>query len=677
MNDVLHEHLDKFDIVYLDDILIFSKNKEEHAEHARIVLELLRKHNLFAKATKCIFFQSWVEFLGYIVGAEGIKADPSKIEAILEWPKPTSIKAVQSFLGFANFYRRFIKNYSKIVAPLTALTKKESKFEWTSKCQDTFELLKHHFTSAPILRHFAFDKPAFVECDASDYAIGSILSQEDDEGILHPVAFDSRKLAPAEMNYAIHDKELLAIFWSFQRWRSYLLGTEHPTIVLTDHNALEYFMSSKQLTRRQARWAEVLSEYNFVIKYRPGKQSEKPDALSRRDDVYPSGGDASYATNNPQNFRPLLGQQSILGAVRLLATARVLLDANFFESPLEAQKKEIDFEALRTSFKADPDFESDFEIRDDGLATSKGKLFVPNDTPIHLTILKMFHDHPWSGHLGRDKTFEHIERHFTWPKSKRIVEDYVASCTTCGRNKTRRHRPYGLLEPLPVPPKPWSSVSMDFIEQLPSSNGYDSILVFVVRLTKMALFIPTHTTLHTKGLAELFIRHVVSKHGLPNDLVSDRGAKFVSDFWKTFTSKFNIKRNLSTAYHPQSDGQTERVNQSLEQFLRIHCAYQQDNWDEWLPLAEIAYNNAEHSSTSHTPFYANYGFHPSFEVVDGLDTSVPGKAYVEDLVRIQQQLREELDKARAGQKRYADKSRIAPPSFEVGSKVYLNSPNHT
>ena len=223
-----------------------------------------------------------VSFLGYIVGENGLEMDPEKIKAILDWPIPRSVKAVQSFLGFANFYRRFIKDYSKLVSPLTGLTKKDTPFEWTSICQTQFNTLKQRFTSAPILQHFDPKLQAYVETDASDYAIGTILSQLGSDNLLHPVAFDSRKMAPADLNYAIHDKELLAIVWAFSRWRSHLLGAQKQIVVYTDHNSLQYFMTSKQLTRRQARWAEVLAEYDFVIKYRPGKQSEKPDSLRSR-----------------------------------------------------------------------------------------------------------------------------------------------------------------------------------------------------------------------------------------------------------------------------------------------------------------------------------------------------------------------------------------------------------
>ena len=238
VNDVLREHLDKFVIAYLDDILIYSQNVAEHDSHVRTVLECLRKHQLYAKATKCAFRLEETEFHGYIVGKNGLRMDPAKVQTVLDWPIPTSVKAVQSFLGFANFYRRFIRDYSKIVGPLTTLTRKDKLYEWTDKCQKAFDILKGRFTSAPILIHFNPEAPTYLETDASDYAIGTILSQESADGLLHPIAFDSRKLLPAELNYEIHDKELLAIVWAFKRWRSMLLSTDKPILVLTDHQGV-------------------------------------------------------------------------------------------------------------------------------------------------------------------------------------------------------------------------------------------------------------------------------------------------------------------------------------------------------------------------------------------------------------------------------------------------------
>ena len=674
INDVLHEFVDKFVVAYLDDILIFSKNATDHSKHVRVVLETLRKHSLYAKATKCIFHASSVDFLGYIVGIDGLAMDPGKVKTILDWPKPKTVKAVQSFLGFANFYRRFIRDYSKVVSPLTALTKKDATFEWTSKADSSFESLKTRFTTAPILRHFDPALAAFLETDASDYAIGSILSQAGEDGMLHPVAFDSRKLAPAELNYAIHDKELLAIVWSFSRWRSHLLGAEQQIQVLTDHNALEYFMTSKQLTRRQARWAELLSEYNFLIKYRPGKQSEKPDALSRRDDVYPSSGEGSYSQNNTHNFRPLINQPKIMQATSFLCEIHYDYDLPFLDALLLAQQQDPQVQRLREQVSNTTRTTSaTLEIRVDGILLFNGKIYVPNDAEIRLRILRMYHDHPVSGHQGRDKTLELITRKFEWPDSRTFVMDYIASCGPCTRNKPRRHKPYGLLQSLPIPEQPWHSISMDHIEQLPLSRGHDSILVVVDRFSKMAIFIATTVTATSKDLAGEFLRFVASKHGCPQDIVSDRGSKFVSKFWRAVTERLGIKRNLSTAYHPQSDGQTERVNQTLEQYIRMYCAYQQDDWYDWLPLAEIAYNNSKHSASGQSPFFINYGFHPSFDLVDGISASIPGKDFTNNLESIHSKVRETLEQSRKSARHFADKRRSESFEINVGDLVMLSS----
>lgn len=574
VNDVFHEHLDKFIIVYLDDILIYSNTMQEHRQHVRQALSLLRQFRLFAKASKCHFHVPSVEYLGYIVGQNSISMDPDKVSAILAWPIPTSVKSVQSFLGFANFYRRFIREYSKVVTPLTALTKKDSAFLWSPACQQAFELLKSRFSTAPILAHFQPDRKFILETDASDYAIGSILSQEDASGILHPVAFDSRKLLLAELNYEIHDKELLAIVWSFSRWRSMLQSTCEPIQVFSDHKALEYFMSSKVLTRRQARWSEILSEYDFRIVYRPGKQSQKPDALSRRDDVYPEGGEGAYARNNPDNFRTLLPQSTL---------ARVQTSALVSKNPeLRATLGEItdDIPSLITEIRKAQDSDDALQallanptkskipskIRDDGIVVFNDKVYVPSDPTVRLLILRSKHDHVVAGHPGISKTLALIKRAYYWPGAKDFVTDYVSSCLICSRNKSRRHQPSGLLQPLPVATRPWISISMDFIEELPTSNSYNSILVVVDRFTKMAHFIPTFTTANSRDLANIVIRHVFTKHGIPDDIISDRGAKFVSKFWQRVCSSLGILRKLSSAYHPQTDGQTERVNSVLEQY---------------------------------------------------------------------------------------------------------------
>ena len=280
--------VDIFVIVYLDDILIYSENEEQHRDHVRRVLQRLQDNSLHAKPQKCEFHTYSTEYLGVIITPQGVKMDPKKVEVIDAWPAPTKVKELQSFLGFANFYRQFIDNYSGIVKPLTRMLGKDKPWNWTEECQKVFEILKKAFQEAPILRHFSPEWPTIVESDASDYAIAAIISQMDPSTQeLHPVAFFARSLGPSELNYHVYDKELLAIVEAFKQWRAYLEGSKYTIQVYTDHNNLQHFTTTQVLSRRQVRWSEFLSGFDFNINYRPGRLGAKPDALTRRPDVYP------------------------------------------------------------------------------------------------------------------------------------------------------------------------------------------------------------------------------------------------------------------------------------------------------------------------------------------------------------------------------------------------------
>ena len=293
VNDILREYLDKFVVAYLDDILIYSKTLKEHTQQVTLVLKALERAGMRINGPKCTFHSDRAEFLGFILTRDGVEMDPQKTEAVEKWPTPKNVTEVQEFLGFANFYRRFIKGYSGVVTPLTNLTKKDKAFEWTEAEQFAFEELKRRFTEAPILAIFDPELPIIVETDASDYAIGACISQLGKDGRLHPIAFYSRKMSPAEANYDIHDKELLAIVAAFQEWRVYLEGPKHPVKVLTDHKNLTYFTTTKVLNRRQVRWAELLASYNFQIHYHKGSENGRADALSRRSDHDPSSSPTS------------------------------------------------------------------------------------------------------------------------------------------------------------------------------------------------------------------------------------------------------------------------------------------------------------------------------------------------------------------------------------------------
>lgn len=665
MNDVFQDMSDVFVVVYLDDILIYSNSEEEHREHVRRVLARLREHNLHIKPEKCSFHTDSVEYLGVIVSPQGVSMDPGKVRVIMDWPTPRKVKELQSFLGFANFYRRFIDNYSGIVKPLTRLLRKQSKWIWTAEHDGVFNLLKQAFVSAPILRHFEPSLPIILECDASDFAIAAIISQYDPEsGEIHPVAFHARTMIDAELNYDIYDKELLAVVEAFIHWRCYLEGATHTIQVYSDHNSLQHFTTTKQLSRRQARWSERLSAYDFVIHYRPGRLGSSPDALTRRPDVYPK---KSYrAAINSLNHHILLPPERLCAAAVMNADHEISQIRNAPPDQYFATKSAIALSREPGKFAMSPD---------GGILYRENRIYVPDFGDLRLQVLQSHHDHKLRGHQGIRKTTQMIMRTYFWPGLRREVTNYVRTCQTCLRAKTPRHKPYGLLKPLPIGERPWSSISMDHIVGLPESNGCDAILVIICRLTKQGVFVPCHTTNTASDLAELFIGHVFSKHGLPADIVSDRGTLFVSKFWRALCAALEIKCNLSTAFHPESDGQTERVNPVIEQYLRIYINYQQDDWGNRLPLAEFVYNNTPHDATGVSPFFANKGYNPRLTVTHENVRVQDALMVARDLKELHQHLREQIADANETYARYADRRRESTPNWAVGDKVWLNLTN--
>jgi hypothetical protein len=275
MNSVFMPELDKFVVVFIDDILIYSKNEEEHAQHLRIVLTRLREHQLYAKFSKCAFWLEEIQFLGHVLSARGIAVDPSKVKDILEWKPPTTIHQVRSFLGLAGYYHRFIPDFSKLVKPITSLLKNDTKFNWSSKCNEAFEELKVLLTTAPVLAQPDINKPFDVYCDASGSGLGCVLMQEG-----RVIAYASRQLRRHEEHYPIHDLELAAVVHALKIWRHYLLG--NVCHIYTDHKSLKYIFTQSELNMRQRQWLELIKDYELEIHYHPGKASVVADALSRK-----------------------------------------------------------------------------------------------------------------------------------------------------------------------------------------------------------------------------------------------------------------------------------------------------------------------------------------------------------------------------------------------------------
>ena len=665
MNDIFHDLLDVCVVVYLDDILIYSDDLNIHRQQVKDVLARLRKYNLHARPEKSGFHMDSIEYLGVMISPNGVAMDPEKVKVILEWPAPTTVKELQSFLGFANFYRRFIDNYSGITKALTSLLKKNNPYEWTDACENAFQILKRSFTEAPVLRHFDPEDMIVLESDASDYAIAGILSQYDSEGVLRPVAFYGRTMIAAELNYDIYDKELLAIVECFRLWRHYLEGAKHTIQVFTDHNNLQYFTTTKQLSRRQARWSERLANFDFTINYRPGRLGAKPDAITRRPDVYPKKllQDTTNAINNKILIPPEQLRATI--AINEHKTLRTIINMT--------KKTGLDTEGLKYQ-KLLNDGDTNF-AQEGQLILRDGRIYVPDIENLRFKMIQSYHDHKLRGHPGVRKTRELIMRDVFWKGITKDIEDYVKACPVCRRAKAVRAKPYGFLKQLTIPDRKWSHLTMDHIEQLPLSNEYDAILVIVDRMTKQAIFIPCKTSDTTSDLAKHFVNHVFSKHGVPFSITSDRGKLFISQVWQSICAMLDIKSALSTAYHPETDGQTERVNQILEQYLRCYVNYLQKDWSDLLPLAEFAYNNTPQDSIGMTPFFANKGYHPILNVdiakVKGTRILETAQDWASLNTYLKERLQQSFDKAAL----YFDEGRTQAPKWKVGDKVYLNTKN--
>ncbi|KAF1315473.1 Pol protein, partial [Globisporangium splendens] len=688
---------------YFDDIFVHSKTTGEksdvdvHLDHLRQVFQVMRENKLYANLKKCIFFAPEIPVLGCFVGKHGVRVDPEKVKAIDDWPVPQNVKQLRQWLGLANYLHKYTRNYAALVQPLTQLLKKDIEWEWSSDHQAAFAEVKRSLREAPVLAIANHDKPFHVVCDASDYAIGCALMQHDDEGHERVVSYQSRQLRPAERNYPVHDKELLAMKYSLVKFRVYLLGEERFAIY-TDHVSLRTAVKTPHLSQRMARWFSFFAEYNFVVHYKPGKTNILADALSRRPDYDPKtkSEDTDGACRLCEDVQAIVVQatttvrEDIIEGYKSDETCQDLL--KYFKDPSD---KALQGLPSRTRSRVHR-----FRVHNGLLyyAVEDGdtaRVVVPNDEGLRHRLLYEYHDSPSGGHLGREKTFLSLSRDYYWPHMYKWVRKYVRTCETCQRVKPSGST-QAPLRSLAVPSDSWKSVSMDFIFGLPrDKHGRNGILVFVDRFSKMVHLAPVSDKISAEMTAKVFVDVVFRLHGLPVEIVSDRDTRFTSKFWRALFGLLDTKLSMSTAAHPETDGQTERVNRVLEDVLRSYATSFKE-WSEFLPLAEFALNNSTHVSTGHSPFYVNYGIHPrvpasimgEVSTLSGGGTTAKGnkpqssreEQQVDDFVVRRQAVvrfvRDAIAKAQDLQKEQADKSgRKNKQVYKINDLVLLSTAN--
>lgn len=463
----------------------------------------------FLKQTKCLFAQRQIKYLGHIVSQRGMELVAAKVTAIQQWPTPKNIRGLRGFLGLAGFYRRFIRGYATIAAPLNQLLKKD-QFGWSHDAQLAFEALKRAVSQAPVLILPDFTLPFTVETDASSVGMGAVLSQQN-----HPIAFFSKPFCPKLLRASTYVRELHAITAAVKKWRQYLLG--HPFIILTDHRSLKELMSQIIQTPEQQLYLFRLIGYDYTIQYRSGKTNVVANTLSR--------------------------------VPEFITSDLLMLTVPSF-SFLKSLKQELSHhpEFRDMLHNITTNVVPDFKIMQ-GLIYRKGRIWLPRTCTFTRVLLEEFHNTPSGGHMGVTKTFARLSANFTWTGMKEDVQRFVLTCVDCQHSKYETKKATVLLCPLPLPHAPWEDLSLDFIVGLPSYQGYTTILVVVDRFSKgihLGMLQPHYTAYK---VALLFMDIVGKIHGMPRSLVSDRDPLFVSKFWQELFKLSGTKLRMSSAYH--------------------------------------------------------------------------------------------------------------------------------
>lgn len=676
MDEVLEGYVGKFVRVYVDDIVIYSDNEEEHLQHLRKVFERLRKFSLYCKPHKCDFLKPEIKVLGFIVGGGKQRLDELTVMTVRDWAVPTDASEVRRFTGFINHYRHFVPHLAHHAAPLSRLQSPKTEWQWRDEIEgEAFRILRSALCEAPILRLFNPDKPIKLVTDASNYATGACLLQEFEDG-WHPIAYFSKTLNDAQRNYSAYDRELLAIYQAVGHWRHYLYGQHFK--VVTDHATLKHLVDQPELKNsRRIRWISDLQEYDLEILYAPGK-TNPADPLSRLkppeaalmylDLASLMDDDCELVVPTYTHFEVFSASLAVLGVSRLQADERLRnrIVAGYSRDPFYLSAANT--ERLE---------------KKDGLFYLHGRICVPHDLELKQFILRECHEAPYSGHQGIKRTLDAVSRVYYWPRLGAEVRDFVNSCMVCQRSKVKNVKPAGLLHPLSIPTRRWDDLSLDFITHLPTSpdTGNDTILVVVDRLSKGCHLIPCHNSITAAGTAELFLKEVHRLHGLPRSLVSDRDPRFTSEFWQRLMAMLGTKLRMSSGYHPQTDGQTERLNRTIEEMLRAFCGEdeRQRLWEKYLPIFEFEYNNSANTTTGYSPFYLWYGQHPHTPVSLAVDDDPPTlrtpselQGFLSSIDEAVQAARSAIARAQRNQKEYYDKAR-RDVSFNIGDLVFVES----
>jgi transposase InsO family protein len=715
MSTVLKDLLFKSVIVYVDDLIVFSPNFEAHLKDLQQVFNKLKSANLTVNPSKCHFAQDSVEYLGHILSKEGIKPNPNKIAAVTTYPTPKNQKEVRQFVGLANYYRRFVKGYSTIAAPLFQLLKKDVEWYWSSECQQAFEKLKDNLTKSPVLAYPDTKRQFIITADASTFAIGYILSQKDQDNKERVIEYGGRALRQAEKNYPIRELEALAILEGVRAYRPYV-ATGH-FLVITDHSSLKYIMDSKAETGRIARWATELQMYDFEVRYRKGIVNKNADALSRRtyeqspgseednplskisllESPLPTAKQQCWETKFEYTFDGAKGnhgeQRAEINSIGLLSS--------LFNDDLAKLQEECPEVGPMYKYIKNQNIQDNVLLRGDpNQYGMRGDLLYhvyqprsrspnPSFKVIHQLVvpkkqrhlvISQYHDSlVGGGHQGFDRTYETIRSRYFWEGIYKDVHSYVSSCQTCQMAKRKYHGKKSPLQPLPVD-NLFERWHIDFVGPFtPSPEGHVYILLVVDSFSRWCEAFPVRSQTASE-VAKVLYREIFTRFGAPRILVSDRGVQFMSALVSQLCKIFSVKKHSTTPYHPQSNAACERFNSYMEAGLRAYIKDDQSNWPDILPGILMAYRmTPAMRSTEFSPYFLLFGKEMSTPIDTQLlpnfsqapDFQERLQVVLEGLQVSREVAKENIKRHQEENKKYHDR-KAREPQYRIGQKVLVS-----
>lgn len=672
MISALRKYIGKICHIYLDDIIIWSNTIEEHTEHIRLIMEALREASLHCNPKKCHFYQLEVNFLGHHISERGAEASESKVARILEWPVPKSATDVRAFLGLVRYIAVYLKSLAEFTRVLTPLTTKDATKHfpgWNDDHQIAFDAIKKLVTSRECIISIDHENPGknniYVTCDASEWRSGAVLSFGETWESARPVAFESAQFGGAELNYPVHEKELLAIVRALKKWRSDLLGTH--IYVYTDHKTLENFNTQKDLSRRQLRWQELMAQFDMTIVYIRGEDNTVADALSR----VPING---FPTENAELLTKgdIWSIDNHVGAVLSVATDLSVLNA------------------IRDGYKDDEFVQRLLKSGIQGVTMSNGlvytgtRLVIPKVTDVRENLFQLAHDA--LGHFGSDKSYAALRDCYYWPGMRKDLEQgYIPGCVECQRNKSRTTKPAGPLHPLPIPEQRCDSVAIDFVGPLPLDEGFDTICTMTCRLNSEFKIVPVRSNITAGEFAVVFFDTWYCEHGLPLEIVSDRDKLFVSKLWRALLKLTGIRMKMSSSFHPETDGASERTNKTVNQAVRYHVERNQKGWVRALPKIRFDMMNTVNASTGFSGFQLKLGRSPRLipplmpselppDLVNSSEAAV-AEAVIRQVSKDVADARDNMLAAKVAQTHSANASRGTEVTYKVGDKVMLSTYN--